>query len=203
MTKTRRRGAELESAIYQATRDILAQDGFTKLTFSEVAKLAGTSKPVIYRRWSSPLELALVAIQDKIKSDNNGQLDELQMTGHNLSEDLFQIMSRFTVSIDTFNQAFVITWLHNLNDTDSEQVKKLLDSVKRIDAHVIDRAVQRAQKRGELAMGDLPMDIKLMPFDWLRYRIYSNEPIDKSVLELLVDNLLIPSYQHILPAIAN
>ena len=99
MTKTRRRGAELEAAIYQATRDILSQDGLTQLTFANVAELAGTSKPVIYRRWNSPLELALMAIQDKIKLDNHGQLDQLQLTGNNLSEDLFQTFKRLTVSI--------------------------------------------------------------------------------------------------------
>lgn len=203
MTKTRRRGAELEAAIYQATRDILAQDGFTRLTFANVAELAGTSKPVIYRRWNSPLELALTAIQDKIKSDNHGQLDELQLTGHNLSEDLFQIVTRFTVSIDAFNQAFVITWFRNLTDADSEQVQKLLHSVKTIDAHAIDHAVQRAQERGELALGDLSMDLKLMPFDWLRYRIFAGESINESVLKLLVDDLLVPAYQHALTPTTN
>ncbi|MBS0937744.1 TetR/AcrR family transcriptional regulator [Lactiplantibacillus plantarum] len=203
MTKTRRRGAELEAAIYQATRDILAQDGFTKLTFANVADLAGTSKPVIYRRWNSPLELALTAIQDKIKSDNHGQLDELQLTGRNLSEDLFQIVTRFTVSIDTFNQAFVITWFRNLTDADSEQVQKLLHSVKTIDAHAIDRAIQRAQERGELALGELSMDLKLMPFDWLRYRIFAGESIDEPVLRLLVDDLLVPAYQHALTPTTN
>jgi len=198
MTKTRRRGAELEAAIYQATRDILAQDGLTKLTFANVAELAGTSKPVIYRRWNSPLELALTAIQDKIKSDNHGQLDELKLTGQTLDEDLFQVLERFTVSIDTFKQAFVMTWFHNLNNTDSEQLQKLLNSVKTIDANAIERAIKRAQERGELATGDLPMDLKLMPFDWLRYRIFANEPIDESLLHLLVTDLLLPAYQHAL-----
>ncbi|MDQ7766345.1 ABC transporter ATP-binding protein [Lactiplantibacillus plantarum] len=40
MTKTRRRGAELENAIYQAARDILNQDGLEQLTFANVAEQA-------------------------------------------------------------------------------------------------------------------------------------------------------------------
>jgi len=203
MTKTRRRGAELEAAIYQATRDILSQDGLTQLTFANVAELAGTSKPVIYRRWNSPLELALMAIQDKIKLDNHGQLDQLQLTGNNLSEDLFQTFKRLTVSINTFNQTFMVTWVHNLTDTDSEHVKNLLSSVRKIDAHAIDRTIQRAQERGELATGNLPMELKLMPFDWLRYRVFANEQVDDALINTLVDGLLVPAYQHALAPTTN
>ncbi|WQH18808.1 helix-turn-helix domain-containing protein [Lactiplantibacillus plantarum] len=94
MTKTRRRGAELENAIYQAARDILNQDGLEQLTFANVAEQAGTSKPVIYRRWRSPLELAIAAIQDQIITENHGQLDEVSLTGQTLSEDLFQVLKR-------------------------------------------------------------------------------------------------------------
>ncbi|WP_048000708.1 TetR/AcrR family transcriptional regulator [Lactiplantibacillus herbarum] len=199
MTKTRRRGAELEAAIYQATRDILSQDGLTQLTFANVAELAGTSKPVIYRRWNSPLELAMMAIQDKIKMDNHGQLDQLELTGKSLSEDLFQTFKRLTVSINTFNQTFMVTWMHNLTATDSENVQNVLKAAKKIDINAINRAVQRAQERGELGAGDLPIDLKLMPFDWLRYRVFANEQVDDAMINTLVDGLLVPAYQHALP----
>ena len=37
-----------------------------------------------------------------------------------------------------------------------------------------------------------------MPFDWLRYRAFANEPITDATLHLLVDDLLVPAYQHAL-----
>ncbi|WHQ55014.1 TetR/AcrR family transcriptional regulator [Lactiplantibacillus plantarum] len=198
MTKTRRRGAELENAIYQAARDILNQDGLEQLTFANVAEQAGTSKPVIYRRWRSPLELAIAAIQDQIITENHGQLDEVSLTGQTLSEDLFQVLKRFTVSINTFNQALVITWFHHLDQQANPEVKDLLNAVKKIDAHAIERVCQRAQQRGELRTGTLSCDLQLMPFDCLRYRAFANEPITDATLHLLVDDLLVPAYQHAL-----
>jgi AcrR family transcriptional regulator len=53
----RRRGALLTSAIYQATLDELAEDGFDKLSFDKIAASAGTGKAALYRRWTTPTEL--------------------------------------------------------------------------------------------------------------------------------------------------
>ena len=122
----------------------------------------------------------------------------LVLTGQTLSEDLFQVLKRFTVSINTFNQALVITWFHHLDQQANPEVKDLLNAVKKIDAHAIERVCQRAQQRGELRTGTLSCDLQLMPFDWLRYRAFANEPITDATLHLLVDDLLVPAYQHAL-----
>lgn len=47
----RRRGAELDSAIQAAVLDLLAGHGPDAVTMDAVAVAAGTSKPVLYRRW--------------------------------------------------------------------------------------------------------------------------------------------------------
>jgi AcrR family transcriptional regulator len=47
----RRRGAELEHAIRTAVLDLIAQRGAAGVTMEAVATAAGTSKPVLYRRW--------------------------------------------------------------------------------------------------------------------------------------------------------
>ena len=60
-TRTRRRGAELEQAILDAAWAELCEVGYTALTIEAVAKRAGTSKPVIYRRWPSRAHLVIAA----------------------------------------------------------------------------------------------------------------------------------------------
>jgi AcrR family transcriptional regulator len=62
----RRRGALLTSAIYQATLDELAEDGFDKLSFDKIAASAGTGKAALYRRWTTPTELVLDALTDPV-----------------------------------------------------------------------------------------------------------------------------------------
>ncbi|MFH0349131.1 TetR/AcrR family transcriptional regulator [Leuconostoc citreum] len=103
MVNKRRRGTELETAIYQATLEALEKEGFLKLNFGHVSELAGTSKSVLYRRWDTPFELAVAAIKYKIKTENSGQMDEIVWQGHSLKEDLEQLLNRFIVSIRTFD----------------------------------------------------------------------------------------------------
>jgi AcrR family transcriptional regulator len=60
--RPRRRGAVLNSAIFEATFDELAEVGYAKLTMERVAQRAGASKASVYRRWPSRMELVLDAV---------------------------------------------------------------------------------------------------------------------------------------------
>jgi AcrR family transcriptional regulator len=51
-----------EGAIVQAVVELLAEQGFTRLTIAAVAARAGVGKPTIYRRWSSKSDLVVDAI---------------------------------------------------------------------------------------------------------------------------------------------
>ena len=57
----RRHGEERESAILDAAWAELVEVGYTRLTREAVAARAGTSKPVVYRRWPGRPELVLAA----------------------------------------------------------------------------------------------------------------------------------------------
>lgn len=58
----RRRGAELEQAIYAATLSQLAEHGLAALTMEGVAAAARTGKASLYRRWSTKEDLVLDAV---------------------------------------------------------------------------------------------------------------------------------------------
>ncbi|MEA5117445.1 MAG: helix-turn-helix domain-containing protein, partial [Propionicimonas sp.] len=49
---TRRRGRELEEAILRAAWSLFLDGGYAAVTMQQVAEDAGTSKPVLYRRWA-------------------------------------------------------------------------------------------------------------------------------------------------------
>lgn len=198
MTQTRRRGADLERAVYQATREILNTEGLSQLTFAKVAAKAQTSKPVIYRHWETPFSLALLAIQDKIKADNHGQLDQVVLTGESLAADLLLVAERFTASMDAFGKTFMGSWFEGVSRDDSTQIKQMLTNVRQIDLNAIDRVLERAVSRGELTGTDLPESLKLLPFDWLRYRMLAGEAVGPAELRLLVDDILVPTYLHVL-----
>ncbi|WP_084078096.1 TetR/AcrR family transcriptional regulator [Demequina sp. NBRC 110057] len=60
-TPRRRRDAELLEAIRESVRAELAEFGFAGVTFEGVARRAQTSKPVLYRRFSSRADMVIDA----------------------------------------------------------------------------------------------------------------------------------------------
>src|SRR5215469_17116772 len=61
--RTRRRGKELEYALYDATLAELAAVGYSGLTMEGIAASARTGKAALYRRWSSKSALVQAALQ--------------------------------------------------------------------------------------------------------------------------------------------
>jgi AcrR family transcriptional regulator len=60
--KARRRGGALEEAILDAAWAELVEHGYAGMVLDTVAKRAGTSRPVLSRRWPSRIKLATAAL---------------------------------------------------------------------------------------------------------------------------------------------
>ncbi|GAA1753533.1 TetR/AcrR family transcriptional regulator [Streptomonospora arabica] len=58
----RRRGAELEEAVYTAALEETAELGLARVTMEGIARRADTAKTSLYRRWSSPEDIVLRAL---------------------------------------------------------------------------------------------------------------------------------------------
>lgn len=65
-TGTRRRGAELRTAILEAALGELRTTGYTKLSMDSVAAASGTGKAALYRRWSNRDELVFEALSSAL-----------------------------------------------------------------------------------------------------------------------------------------
>lgn len=69
-TRTGRpRDPTIDRAVLDATRRHLAVHGVHGLSLSAVAAEARTTRPALYRRWSSKLELAVAAVADLAEAD--------------------------------------------------------------------------------------------------------------------------------------
>src|SRR5262245_63900431 len=60
---SRRRGKVLETAIFEIVLRELADTGYVNFSIERVAARAGTSKPVIYRRWPTRARLVYAAVR--------------------------------------------------------------------------------------------------------------------------------------------
>ncbi|EIV91717.1 TetR/AcrR family transcriptional regulator [Frankia sp. QA3] len=65
---TRRRGDALLRAIFDAVFDQLRTVGYANLTMDRVAAAAGTSKTVLYRRWSTKEDMIADALRHRLPS---------------------------------------------------------------------------------------------------------------------------------------
>ncbi|HEY6693848.1 MAG TPA: TetR/AcrR family transcriptional regulator [Solirubrobacteraceae bacterium] len=62
----RPRDTQIDAAVLEATLATLDESGYARLTLEEVARRAGTTKPAIYRRWSSRQRLVLAALGQRL-----------------------------------------------------------------------------------------------------------------------------------------
>lgn len=93
----RRRGRALSAAIFRAALDELARTSFEELAFDKIAARAGTGKAALYRRWSTPAELVLAALDDP--EAGFGAVPVRPGTG-TLRGDLIAVLSRLVRGLD-------------------------------------------------------------------------------------------------------
>lgn len=187
-SKSRRRGAELEAAILDAAWAELSEHGYGRLTMEGVAARAGTSKPVLYRRWSSRAELALAAWNSRVSVE-----EEVADTGV-LREDLMALFARIARRADSMvngviagvmAEAFRHPEITELLRDRLASPTGLTDAVRRI----VDRAVER----GELPPVELPHRAARTPLDLVRNEFMTcGGPVDETVIAELVDDVYLP-----------
>ncbi|MFL6122000.1 TetR/AcrR family transcriptional regulator [Actinophytocola sp.] len=185
--QTRRRGAELEQAILDATWDELREVGYTALTIEAVAKRAGTSKPVIYRRWPRRAELVMAAWgrQQPVES----QVPELG----SLRADVLWLFTRIAKRMSAMMSQTIAGVMADAFK--HPEIKNLLRE-KMDNAPMASRmwkVVDDAIARGELKPVYLPPRVLRLPLDLIRSEamVYGG-PLPDEALESMVDDVYIP-----------
>lgn len=186
-TRTRRRGTELEHAILDATWAELSEVGYTALTIEAVAKRAGTSKPVIYRRWPSRAALVIAAWARR---------QPVETTIPNLGSlraDLLALFSRVAQRMDTMmSQTIAGVMAEAFKHPEVQSLlRERLDSAPLTTSvwTIVDRAISR----GELPPVLLPPRVLRLPLDLLRAEaMLGGSPLPEETLTSMVDDVYLP-----------
>jgi AcrR family transcriptional regulator len=186
-TKSRRRGAELEEAILDATWAELRDNGYNRLTIEAVAARAGTSKPVIYRRWGSRAELVIAAW-----SRQAPMTPEQPDTGE-LRSDLISLFSTIARRVDTM-MSEMIAGVMGEAFRHPEVIELLRARLKNAPLlEFMQTVVQHAVDRGELPPVTLPKRVAHVPLDLIRNEaMVFGAPISKQSITELVDDVYLP-----------
>lgn len=182
----RRRGAELEDAIRAAVLQLITERGAAGVTMEAVAAVAGTSKPVLYRRWpdgpalvrDTLLRLATTAIP---AADTGSYRTDMLAT------------LRGWVALFTGPTAPALRAVIAAMDHDAELAEAFRSDVigwrKEQMAELLARGVARGEVRA-----DVPVDLLrelAQSVLWHRLLI-TGGPIDDALAVRLVDDILLP-----------
>ncbi|AXE83857.1 TetR/AcrR family transcriptional regulator [Streptomyces sp. Go-475] len=183
----RRRGEALEAAILEAAWDELSERGYAKLTFDSVARRAGTSKPVLYRRWADKQKLVEAAVVRR----NVIQLISPADTG-SLRGDLIATLTEMSEKRGPFLAQLSLLLADYFAETETS-FAKLHETISAGRRSGRDEIMERAIERGELDPAKLTPRIASLPFDLLRAEaMMTLRPVAPEVIEEIVDTIFLP-----------
>ena len=183
MTPTRRRGTELDDAIYQAVFGELVDHGYVGLTFEGVARRAQTSKPVLYRRWPNRLDMVVAALtsasDDVIQAADTGSLAGDFEATLQLVLDRLESMGR-SVALGVLADAAAAPCTGTLRILQMKGVA------------LSDAILDRARARGEIGSASLPERVRSLPFDMARYEFLVNGDLTADAIHDIVTTVFCP-----------
>ena len=180
----RRRGAALEKALLDAAWEELTAGGYARFTMDAVVQRAGTSPPVLYRRWSSRDELVRAAVVHVLEQSRIDVPDTGSLRGDVLA--LMREINATRVRLVTVMNAHLAAYYQ---ETGTNPGDLLAEGPEQSADVLFDRAVGR----GEINPENLSERIKSLPFDLLRHEILVTfAPVPDRVLEEIVDTIFLP-----------
>jgi AcrR family transcriptional regulator len=188
-TRPRRRGDALNSAIFKATLDELAEVGYARLTMERVAARAGASKASVYRRWPTRMELALDAVH-RLAPDPTTMPD----TG-SFREDALAFM-RSAADLLAGPAGEALRGLLGDALADPSRTLELRKHSRGTGHRVMQGIVNRAVARGEISSTAVtPLRIDVAQAMLREQFLFHGLPIPDAAIEAIVDELVVPLFQ--------
>jgi AcrR family transcriptional regulator len=183
----RRRGADLEQAILEAAWSELAERGYSGLTMEAVAERAGTSRPVLARRWDGKAPLAIAAIRQQMAKHPLKVSDR-----GNLRAELLEFLER--VSDRAAGIAAVFTLFTSEYFAESSSAPKdLRAALIQGEAQPLSGILARAVKRGEIDPKKLIPPVASLLGDLFRHHVIMNFSAPPPALrKIWVDAVFLP-----------
>ncbi|MBZ5962529.1 TetR/AcrR family transcriptional regulator [Leuconostoc gasicomitatum] len=192
--QTRKRGITLENTIYDVTLKLFDEEGVDEVTFYNIARLANTSRSVLYRRWTNPSSLLLAAVHHWAHK-NSGYPEKIDLKNFpdmgSLRGDLIENARRNAILYDSFSKYLVKFSMYRMANGENISDDILVDAEE--GAIALGKCfAQRAIKRGELET--VPTKEVLMLLGNLRRYYTFVAPNSAPTIEELIDNIVLPAW---------
>ncbi len=184
----RPREPEVDQRILDAAMRLMAQDGFVRMSMGAVAEAAGVTKPTIYRRYPSKIELALAAIVaycDKAP---------VHLTGDTRA-DLVAQLQQFRFAMDRPHGMAMLGTMLAEEHTTPELLQAFRESLVYPRRAAIQAIIALAYARGELRPETNLLLLENMLVGAYYAQYLSGVPFAPDWAEQLVD-LVLPAHRH-------
>jgi AcrR family transcriptional regulator len=181
----RRRGADLDEAILDATWDELATKGYVGLTLEAVAKRAGTSRPVLHRRWESRSELVTAALARHVARN------PISVADHgSVRSEMILLLQRLSDRA----RPELLRIVFDMREDLLEARSNLADLTGRIgERGVVTDILARGIKRGEIDATRITPRIASLPIDLARHdMLMTLQPLSIGSIHEIVDEIFLP-----------
>jgi AcrR family transcriptional regulator len=183
----RRRGAALEEELLAAAWDVLRENGYAGFTLEAVARQAGTSRPVIARRWASRHDLVKAAIAHAAAARPVSTPDTGSLRG-----DLIACLREINgTRLDLATMLGV--QLGGYYQETGETLADLRGVILAGQDPVVHKIFAAAIERGEVDPGRLTPRIRSLPMDLLRNEVLETlQPMRDEGIDEIVDTIVLP-----------
>jgi AcrR family transcriptional regulator len=182
--------ASRDADILDAALDVLAEEGYERMTVDMVAARAKAGKATLYRRWPSKTELVIDAVACMKNSDIN--YSSLPDTG-TLRGDLVALIKPVTIH-DSEKKLRVMAGLVSLIARNPDIADIARDAIVlprvRLNEFMLTRAIER---------GEIPADtdihlISMVSASMVSYRtLMLQVPVDREFLIRIIDHVVLPA----------
>jgi AcrR family transcriptional regulator len=185
--RRRRRGADLERALLDAAWAELTERGYEAFTMDAVAGRAGTSRPVLYRRWPGKHDLVRAAIGHAGAQARPRMPDTGSLRGDLIS--LLEQANKTRLDIIIFLSLSLGSYYRETGTSLSE----LRDALAGGHRAAVEQILERAIERGEIHGARLTPRIAQLPFDLVRHQMMMTlAPVPTDAIEEIVDTIFLP-----------
>lgn len=191
---SRRRGAALEDAILDAAWAELIEHGYADTTLESVARRAGTSRPVLHRRWPSRMKLATAALGRYLA------LNPIEVP------DLGSVRAEMTLLLRSLSDRArpdLIRLVLDLTGDLTNAKSSLVDVRGEIsNGRLIQTILDRGVERGEVDPDRLTPRIVSLPTDLARHEVLmAIQPLSDDAIREIVEEILWPLIRREAPVI--
>ncbi len=184
---TRRRGAQLETALLDAAWAELTVVGYSSFTMEGVATRAKTGRAVLYRRWANRPELAVAAIRHQTRLATADIPDTGTLRGDVLA--LLRHVSARASELAGVISFLIADYFEETGISAAVVRERALAGEPTAMEIMLDRAVARS----EIEPDRLSPRIASLPLDLVRHDVIMNRaPVPDDTLVEIVDRIFLP-----------